>query len=213
MLVLHSFSHSSASWRVRIALALKGLEYRVVPHSLIANEHLDPAYAVLNPQQRVPALETPDGVLTQSLAIIDWLEETCPQPSVYPGGVRDRALCRAFAHVIAMDVFPLQNLSTRRRMGTDFGIDEAGQVRWSAGVTADGFAALETGTAARGWTPDRGFLFGDRPSLAEICLVPHMNNARRWQVDLTAFPLLVAADAAARAHPAFASTAPQTQPG
>lgn len=213
MFRLHSFSHSSASYRVRIALALKGVDYDVVPHSLPRNEHLDPAYAALNPLRRVPALETPHGVLTQSLAIIDWLDETIPAPPLHPADPVERARCRAFAHVIATDIFPLQNLSTRRKLGSDFGADEAAQARWSREVTATGFAALETETAARGWTADRGWLFGDAPSLAEICLVPHMNNARRYEVDLTAFPLLVAADARARAHPAFASTGPDTQPG
>jgi maleylpyruvate isomerase len=213
MLVLHSFSHSSASWRVRIALALKGLEARLVTHSLVRNEHLAPDFSALNPQQRVPCLETPDGLLTQSLAILDWLEETCPAPSLYPAGPLARARCRAFAHVIASDVFPLQNLSTRRKLGTDFGADEAAQARWSAQVIARGFAALEAELAQRGWQPGAGYLFGAAPTLADICLAPQMANARRYQTDLTGFPLLVAADAAARAHPAFASTAPDTQPG
>jgi maleylacetoacetate isomerase len=213
MYVLHSFSHSSASWRVRIALALKGLDYQLVTHSLVRNEHLDPSYTALNPQQRVPCLETPAGLLTQSLAIIDWLEEICPAPSLYPADALARARCRAFAHVIASDVFPLQNLSTRRKLGTDFGADDAAQAQWSADVIARGFAALEAGLSQSGWQPQDGYLFGAAPTLADICLVPQMTNARRYRTDLSGFPLLVAADAAARAHPAFSATAPETQPG
>lgn len=212
MLVLHTFSHSSASYRVRIALALKGLSWRTAPVSLLKNEHQSESYLALNPQARVPCLETPQGLLTQSLAIIDWLEETSPDPSLYPACAFERARCRAFAHVIATDIFPLQNLGARRKLGAEFGADDARQAQWSADWIAKGFAALEAETAQRGWTPGRGFLFGTAPTLADICLVPQMNNARRYGVDLAAFPLLSAADSVARAHPAFVSTAPEAQP-
>jgi maleylacetoacetate isomerase len=213
MFKLHTFAHSSASYRVRIVMALKGLNWDAVAVSLRDNEHKDPSFVAINPQSRVPALETEKGVLTQSFAIMDWLEETYPQPSIYPSDAWERAQCRAFAHVIATDIFPLQNLSTRQKLGTEFGADEARQAAWSGDWIINGFSALETETTARGWQAEHGFLFGDYPTLADICLVPQMNNARRYGVDLAPFPLLVAADAKARAHPAFVATAPETQAG
>lgn len=209
MIKLHTFSHSSASYRVRITLALKGLTWESAQVSLPAGDHLGAPYLSLNPQGRVPAIESEQGLLTQSFAIMDWLEETHPQPSIYPADAWERAQCRAFAHVIATDIFPLQNLSTRVKLGAEFGADEASQAKWSADWIARGFLALETETAARSWTPDHNYLFGPIPTLADICLVPQMNNARRFQVDLSAYPLLVAADAKARAHPAFVTTAPE----
>ena len=212
MLKLHTFAQSSASYRVRIVMALKGLNWDNYAVSLLADEHHSAQYLALNPEGRVPTLITDHGVLTQSFAIMDWLEESYPSsPSIYPTGAWQKALCRAFAHVIATDVFPLQNLGARRKLQTDFGADDAHQAQWSADWITQGFAALETETGARGWQSNGGYLFGDNPTLADICLVPQMNNARRFKVDLTPFPLLVAADALARAHPAFVSTAPETQ--
>jgi maleylpyruvate isomerase len=203
MFKLHSFSHSSASLRVRTVLALKNIAWERAEVSLIRNEHQATPYVSLNPQQRVPALETPHGLLTQSLAIIDWLEDTYPEPSIYPADAFVRAQCKAFAHVIGSDIFPVQNLGVRRKLGAEFGADEARQAQWCADWIAKGFAALETETAQRGWSPDDGYLFADHVTLADICLVPQMNNARRFGVDLSRFPLLLAADANARAHQAF----------
>ena len=214
MLQLHTFAQSSASYRVRIVLAVKGLEWKAHAVSLLENQHQSPEFLKINPQGRVPALITEAGVLSQSFAIMDWLEETYPdRPSIYPKDLWARAQCRAFAHVIATDIFPLQNLSTRRKLAAEFGADEARQAQWCAEWIAKGFQALEIETAARKWGPEQGYLFSDAPSLADICLVPQMNNARRYKVDLTTFPLLVAADAKARAHHAFVSTAPATQAG
>ena len=213
MLHLHSFSHSSASYRVRIALALKGVASESHAVSLIANDHLSETYRAINPEGRVPAIETEQGVLTQSFAIMDWLEDTIPEPSLYPADFWQRALCRAFAHAIASDIFPVQNLGVRRKLASDFGADDAQATQWCADWIAKGFTALEAETAKRGWHEGQGYLFGPNPTLADICLVSQMNNARRYGVDLTPFPLLVAADAKARAHPAFVTTAPETQAG
>lgn len=207
MLTLYSFSHSSASMRVRVALHFKGVPFEIAQVSLLDGSHRTDAYRAVNPNMRVPTLITPDGPLTQSLAILSWLEATYPAPSIFPATAYDKARALAVAHAIAADIFPLQNLGTRQKLGRDFGLDAAGQAKWSAEVIATGFAGLEAELAARGWEPG-GWLFGDAPSVAEICLVPQMNNARRYGVDLEAFPLLVAADAAARAHPAFIAAAP-----
>jgi maleylacetoacetate isomerase len=173
---LHSFSHSSASYRVRIVMALKGLTWETIPVSLREDAHLSASFLAINPQGRVPALQTEHGILTQSLAMIDWLEETHPSPSIYPQDPWQRALCRAFAHVITTDIFPLQNLSTRRKLGTDFGCDEAGQAAWCRHWIGVGFAALEEELGARK-TTSTAYLFADAPTLAEVCLVPQMNNA------------------------------------
>jgi maleylpyruvate isomerase len=214
MLHLHTFAQSSASYRVRIVMALKGLQWDASAVSLLANEHQGSDYLKINPQGRVPALITDQGVLAQSFAIIDWLEETYPdRPSIYPVDAWQRAQCRAFAHTIATDIFPLQNLSTRRKLEAEFGADDARQAQWSNDWISSGFKALETETATRGWVADKGYLFGDTPTLADICLVPQMNNARRFKLNVTSYPLLVAADAKARAHSAFVTTAPETQVG
>jgi maleylacetoacetate isomerase len=156
-------------------------------------------------------LVTPDGLLTQSLAIIDWLEETQQGPSLYPKDTFTRAQCRAFAHVIATDISPLQNLSPRQKLGAEFGADEARQAQWSRDWIVGGFQALEAQLIQQNRPHTGQFLFAESPTLADICLVPQMNNARRFGVDLTPFPSLVAADALARAHPAFVATAPETQ--
>jgi maleylpyruvate isomerase len=211
MLKLYTFSHSSASYRVRIALALKGLTAEAIGISLRANAHNDPDFLRINPQGRVPALATERGLLTQSFAIIDWLEETQGGPSLYPMDAWDRAQCRAFAHVIATDIFPLQNLSTRQKLEAEFGADEARQAHWCADWIATGFAALETSLGQQNRPAKDAYIFADYPTLADICLVAQMNNARRYRVDLSPYPLLVAADAKARAHPTFIATAPETQ--
>jgi maleylacetoacetate isomerase len=213
MLKLYTFSHSSASYRVRIALALKELAWEGISISLRANEHNSDDYRSINPQGRVPALLTDDGLLTQSLAIMDWLEETQTGASLYPADAWTRAQCRAFAHVIATDIFPLQNLSTRQKLELEFEVDEARQGVWSADWIVIGFTALETQLVQQSRPVPGQYLFADYPTIADICLVAQMNNARRYKVDLAPFPLLVAADAKARAHPAFVATAPETQVG
>jgi maleylacetoacetate isomerase len=210
MFKLYTFSHSSASYRVRIVLALKGLAWTGEAINLTDGSQRQPDFLALNPQGRVPALVTDQGVLTQSLAIIDWLEDTHPSPSIYPKDAFARAHCRAFAHAIAGDIFPLQNLSTRQKFAKDFGADAGVQAQWCADWIQVGFEALEAQLAGR-MAGHTGYLFGDTPTLADICLVPQMNSARRYGVALSVFPLLVAADAKARAHPAFVSTAPETQ--
>lgn len=192
-------------------MTLKGLTWESEGISLRTGAHKDPAFLAINPQGRVPALQTDQGLLTQSLAIIDWLEETQGGPSLYPSDPFARAQCRAFAHVIATDIFPLQNLSTRQKLAAEFGADEARQAQWCGEWIAKGFEALEAQLSMQGQRLKGSYLFGATPSVADICLVAQMNNARRYEVDLTPFPLLVAADATARVHPAFIAAAPETQ--
>ncbi len=203
---LHGYFRSSASWRVRIALALKGLECEAVPHHLLRGEQRDPAYLALNPQGLVPALEVDGAVLTQSLAIIEWLDETHAAPPLLPADPLARAKVRAAALLIACEVHPLQNLGTLERL-RGAGLDEAAVRGWAVGVIEQGlaaFAALVEGQPGP-------FCFGNRPMLADILLVPQMANARRFGAR-TDWPRLHDIETACLALDAFAATAPDRQP-
>ncbi len=205
---LHSYYRSGAAWRVRIALALKGVEVRLVAHHLRHGEQRAPAYLALNPQGLVPALELPGrGVLTQSIAICEWLEETCPEPPILPGDAERRARIRAFALAIACDIHPVQNLRVLNRLRVH-GLAEEEVTGWARETIADGLQACEALVAGAAGP----FLFAAVPTLAEICLVPQLFNARRFGVDLAPYPRLLAAEAGAAVHPAFASAAPERQP-
>lgn len=210
---LYSFSQSSASWRVRIALALKGIDAQIIPIDLVNSQHLSDEYKSLNPQGRVPYFIDGDFALSQSLAILDYLEEKYGGVSIYPQSMENKALCRAFAHHIAVDIFPLQNLSTRRKLKNDFALNELGQAKWCAYFIERGFEGLENYLMQINANPQKGFMFAPWPTLAEICLVPQMRNARRYEADLKRFPLLCAYDEKASKHEAFVKTAPETQIG
>ena len=206
---LHGYFRSSAAWRVRIALNLKGLEVAHVLHHLRRGEQRAAGYLRLNPQGLVPALELDDGatVLTQSLAICEWLDETHPAPPLLPGGPEQRARVRAFALAIACDIHPVQNLRVLARL-RELGLAEAAVTAWAQATIAEGLAACEALLPA-GTGP---FLFGAAPGLAELCLVPQLANARRFGVDLGPLPRLLAAEAACQALPAFQAAAPERQP-
>jgi maleylpyruvate isomerase len=206
--VLHGYFRSAASWRVRIALGLKGIAVRPVFHHLRRGEQRDPAYLALNPQGLVPALELDDGtVLTQSLAIIEWLDDAYPEPKLLPADPVRRARVRAFALVLAADTHPLQNLGVLARL-RGMGRPEAEVQAWAADANAAGLAACE---ALLEGAPGP-FCFGAAPTLADICLVPQLGNARRFGVDVTRFPRLLAAEAACLALSAFADAVPDRQP-
>jgi maleylacetoacetate isomerase len=206
-LTLHSAWRSSAAYRVRIGLNLKGLAYDTVPVNLVANQHQEPAFAALNPQHLLPALEIDGRVLTQSLAILDWLDETVPQPPLLPADAFDRALVRSMAQIVASDIHPVNNLRILRALGA-LGIDEPARDAWIQRWITDGFTALEAMIAAHG----RGFAFGDAPGLADCCLIPQVYNAERFKTDLTPFPALRAVAARCAEHPAFAAAHPNQQP-
>lgn len=205
---LHGYFRSGAAYRVRIALNLKGVAVTHVSHHLRKGEQKAPDYLKLNPQGLVPALELDDGtVLTQSLAIMQWLDETYPTPPLVPGNALERARIRAFAFAIACDVHPVQNLGVLQQVQA-IGRTDDEPTAWARRVNRDGLAACEALLAGT----NGPFCFGTSPTLADICLVPQMANAVRFGVDLAPFPRLREADAAARAHPAFAAAAPDKQP-
>ena len=187
-------------------MGLKGMAVSHVFHHLRRGEHKSAAFTALNPQGLVPALEFDDGsVLTQSLAIIEWLDETVPVPPLLPAGTMARARVRAFALVLATDTHPLQNLGVLARLRAA-GLPEADAQSWAAEANAAGLQACE---ALAGPGP---FCFGDAPTLADICLVPQLANARRFGVDVSGFSRLLEAEAACMALPAFADAVPGKQP-
>ncbi|HWA00015.1 MAG TPA: maleylacetoacetate isomerase [Caulobacterales bacterium] len=209
MLTLYDYWRSSAAYRVRIGLRLKGVGYEAEPVNILpGKDEQFGAYASKNPQARVPALETEAGVLGQSLAILDWLEETYPAPSFYLGDAWTRAQIRAFALTICCDIHPIDNLSVLARLRAQFGADDAAIASWYVHWIAQGFAALEAQLAK---SPEAAFAFGPAPTLADICLVPQVANSRRYKMDLSPYPRLAALDQRARAHPAFAAAAPENQ--
>ncbi len=204
---LHGYFRSSASYRVRIALNLKGLSADHLSHHLRKGEQRDPAYLAINPQGLVPTLQDQDAVITQSLAIIEWLEETHPQPPLLPKDPLRRARIRAFAQVLACDTHPVQNLKVLARL-RQLGILEEKVTEWAAWANREGLSACE---ALIGNEPGP-FCFGEAPTIADLCLVPQLANARRFGVDVAAFPRLLGAETAAKNLAAFADAAPECQP-
>ena len=203
---LHGYFRSSASYRVRIALNLKGLGAEHLPHHLRKGEQRDPSYLAINPQGLVPTLQDGGTVITQSLAIIEWLEETHPAPPLLPKDPLRRALVRAFAQVLACDTHPVQNLKVLARL-RELGLPEEQVTGWAAWANREGLSACEALIA----NEPGPFCFGDAPTIADLCLVPQLANARRFGVDVAAFPRLLKAEAAAKNLKAFADAAPERQ--
>lgn len=204
--VLYDYWRSSAGYRVRIVLGLKRVAYERMAIDLTAGVQQSEAFRARNPQGLVPALELHDGtVLTQSLAIIDWLDATYPDPPMTPSDPIARARVLAQALVIAADIHPIDNLRVLNRLTEQFAADQAARQAWYAHWIVEGLTALETMC-----TDLPGpFLGGDAPNLADVCLIPQLANARRFSVPLDAYPRLLAADAAAAATPEIAAAAPE----
>jgi len=208
---LYDYFRSSAAYRVRIALNLKGLKPSREFVHLRRNVQRSDDYLALNPQGLVPALATDDGiVLTQSLAIIGYLDETHPEPPLLPAAAVDRARVHGIALEIACDIHPLNNLRVLQYLKNTLGVSDEQKDAWYRYWIDVGLEALETRLAR---DPATGsFCHGDAPTLADICLVPQLANARRMTIDVTPFPTLTRVEAACNALPAFADAAPARQP-
>ncbi|MBP0493272.1 maleylacetoacetate isomerase [Pararoseomonas indoligenes] len=204
---LHGYFRSSAAWRVRIALNLKGLGAEHAFRHLRKGEQRAPDYLCLNPQGLLPSLETDDGqVLTQSMAIVEWLDETHPEPALLPGDALQRARIRAFAQAIACDIHPVQNLKVLARLRA-MGQPEEVVTGWARDTIQEGLEACEE-LLAGGEGP---FCFGPTPTLADICLIPQLGNAKRFGADSAALARISEAARACAAHPAFIAAAPENQ--
>ena len=204
-LVLHGYWRSSAAYRVRIALNLKGIAYESRSYALRKGEQRSAEYRAINPACLVPALEIDGLQLTQSLAIIDYLDATRPEPQLVPRDPVERARVLALALTLACDVHPLNNLRVLLYLEKELGADEAARNRWIAQWTAPGLAAVEAMLRQR---PETTCALGEQPGLADICLAPQIFHARRYKVDLAPYPRVIAAVDRAATHPAFVKAAP-----
>jgi maleylacetoacetate isomerase len=209
---LYTYFRSSAAYRVRIALNLKGVSYEAVPVHLLRDggEQRTENYKRLNPQGLVPTLEHDGAVFQQSLAIVEYLEERFPQPPLLPSDPIGRAHVRAMALLIACEIHPLNNLQVLGYLSSPLGQSDAAVDAWYEHWITRGFMALEQLVASYSRSPRH--CFGDSISIADVFLVPQMANARRRKVDLTAFPRLVAIDTHLRTLPPFIAAAPENQP-
>jgi len=209
---LYSYFRSSASYRVRIALNLKGLPYEVVPVHLRrgGGEQLAPTYRTIHADGLVPALAVEQGVLTQSLAIIEYLEELHPLPALLPASALDRAYVRSIALAIACDIHPINNLRVLRYLAHELKVDDTARDAWYRHWCAQGLAALEAVLARDARTGK--FCCGDTPTMADCCLVPQVLNAQRVNTDLSAMPTVMRINANCLALEAFSAAAPDRQP-
>jgi maleylpyruvate isomerase len=208
-LVLHGYWRSGTSYRTRIALNVKNLTYEQAPIDLRAGEQKAEAFRALNPQALVPALETEYGILTQSSAILEWLEERYPEPALLPGTAAGRAIVRAMAMTVACDIHPLNNLRVLKYLKGPLGQEQPAIDAWAGHWIAEGFGALEQMIARHGGR----FAFGDTLTLADCHLMPQYYSAQRLGVDCTPYPRLVAAAENAMAVQAVAAAHPDNQPG
>lgn len=207
---LYNFFRSGTSYRTRIAMELKGVSAEYVAVDLRVEEHLKEAFKSLNPQGLVPALEVDDKVLIQSPAIIEWLEEAYPTPPLLPKDLKDRAHVRAMAALVGCDIHPVNNRRILEYLRHNFGADDAVINAWCGTWITAGFNALEALLAAD--TQRHGFCFGNAPTLADVYLIPQIESARRFKVDLSQWPLIAEVDKNCLQLEAFKKAAPMLQP-
>ncbi|UBR51675.1 maleylacetoacetate isomerase [Halomonas sp. FeN2] len=211
MTTLYGYFRSSAAYRVRIALNLKGLEYDQIPVNLVKGEQRGGEHLARNPQGLVPSLVLDDSsVVNQSLAICEYLDEVHPEPALLPVNALERARVRALAQSVACEIHPLNNLRVLKYLVGELGADEAAKLAWYHHWIAEGFTALE---ATLSNDPSSGdFCHGDTPTLADICLIPQVYNAERFECDLSAYPTTQRIVTNCRSLPAFEKAAPAAQP-
>lgn len=207
---LYDYAFSSAAYRARIALNLKGIAYEPVIISLLKGEQSSAAYKAINPQALIPTLEDGGHTIGQSLAIVEYLDEIYPSPPLLPSYPAEKARVRQIAYEIACDIHPVNNMRVRAQLKAMGHAEDEIMTKWYAHWITVGFAALEKQLSGSKQTG--AYCHGDTPTLADICLVPQMANAYRFKVPVDAFPTLVRIDKTARAHPAFAAAAPEKQP-
>ncbi len=207
---LYTYYRSSAAFRVRIALNIKGLKYDSIPKHFAKNEHRAADYLSLNPQGLIPALDSDGAVLSQSMAIMEYLDEQYPQPALLPADALGRARVRSMALSIVADLHPLNNLRVLNYLRRELKLDDAGINTWYRHWVTTGFHSLEQ--LAGTYSTSGRHCYGDSVSLADICLVPQMYNARRFETDLKPFPKLVAISTHLESLPEFAAARPEVQP-
>jgi maleylacetoacetate isomerase len=208
---LYDYFRSSAAYRVRIAMNLKGIVYQQVPVSLQKGEHRQAYYLSINPQGAVPSLRLPDGdVLTQSLAICEYLEETHPEPPLLPDNALERARVRSLASIVACDIHPLNNLRVLTYLVRELQLDDDAKLAWYRHWIERGLSDFEQMIAA---APHTGtYCHGERPTLADVCLMPQLFNARRFDCPLADYPTVLRIEAACAELPAFSAAHPDRQP-
>ncbi len=209
--ILHNYFNSTTSVRVRVALAMKGLTYTHKTYALLPNEHKSAAYLKLNPQGLVPSLEI-DGktVVTQSMAILEYLDEAHPEPSLLPKDVLGRARVRSLSHIISVDIHPINNLRILRYLESEFGADATAKKKWFHQWACAGFSALETRLVNE---PETGvFCHGDNPTIADICLYGQMFNNIKFGIDMDAYPTIIRIYKTCKTLKLFQDAAPQNQP-
>ncbi|UTV30377.1 maleylacetoacetate isomerase [Photobacterium atrarenae] len=204
---LFDYFRSSASYRVRIALNLKGLDYTLSPVSLLANEQTDASYTAINPSALVPGLRTEQGMLGQSVAILEYLEERYPEPPILPRGTWEKAKCRELALTVACDIHPLNNLRVLNYLSRQLGVEQAEKTVWYHHWLKLGFQTLESLLASQ----EQPFCCGNQPTMADICLIPQLYNARRFELDLAPYPTLIKIEQQCQQLEAFRRAHPDAQ--
>ncbi len=212
-MILYSYFRSSAAYRVRIGLNLKGLDYQIKPVHLLKDggQQHQPDYVQINPVQLLPALDDDGLIITQSLAILEYLDERYPELPLLPKASAERAWARSMAQTVACDIHPLNNLRVLQYLKNELHAEEDARNQWYRHWVNVGLEGLE-GLVQRHGKKDHPFIFGDTPGLAEICLIPQMFNARRFDIDLSVFPRLLAVEEKCLELSAFQEAAPDRQP-